>query len=45
MEFFAQVWFWMPEWQAGEREATHDIATGRTTFYATEEDFLRSLDA
>jgi antitoxin PrlF len=33
----SQAWFWTPEWQAGEREADKDIATGRTVrFYTVE---------
>lgn len=39
-----QEWFWTPEWQAGEAEADADIAAGRTTFYASDEEFLASLD-
>jgi hypothetical protein len=39
-----QAWFWTPEWQAGEREADEDIAAGRTTFFASTEDFLTALD-
>ncbi len=38
-----QWWFWTDEWQAGEREADADIAAGRTTFYASTEDFIASL--
>ncbi|MFE6763453.1 AbrB/MazE/SpoVT family DNA-binding domain-containing protein [Streptomyces sp. NPDC057689] len=26
-----QAWFWTERWQAGEREASEDIAAGRTT--------------
>ena len=26
-----QAWFWTDAWQAGEREASEDIAAGRTT--------------
>ena len=28
-----QAWFWTPEWQAGEREASEQIAAGATTSY------------
>lgn len=28
-----QGWYWTPQWQAGEREATEQIATGQTTVY------------
>ena len=29
----SQAWFWTPEWQEGEREASQDIAAGRVTRY------------
>jgi antitoxin PrlF len=40
----AQAWFWTPEWQAGEREASADIAAGRVTVHETDGAFLASLD-
>ena len=40
----SQAWFWTPEWQAGERKASSDIASGRVTTHTTDEDFLNSLD-
>lgn len=39
-----QVWFWTDEWQAGEREASRQLAIGEGTVYETTEDFLESLD-
>ncbi len=39
-----QAWFWTPEWQAKEREAEAAIAAREGTFFASEEDFLASLD-
>jgi AbrB family looped-hinge helix DNA binding protein len=39
----AQAWFWRPGWQAGELEASEDIAAGRTTGYDSDEAFLESL--
>jgi AbrB family looped-hinge helix DNA binding protein len=39
----SQAWFWSREWQAGEREASEDLAKGRSTFYDTDEEFLSSL--
>jgi antitoxin PrlF len=39
-----QAWFWTPEWLAGELEADAEIAAGRGTFYASDEEFLASLD-
>ena len=38
-----QAWFWTPEWQAGEREASADIAAGRTQRHDSPEAFLSSL--
>jgi antitoxin PrlF len=38
-----QAWFWTPEWQAGEREASEDIAAGRTTVNEDPEDLFRDL--
>jgi antitoxin PrlF len=28
-----QAWFWTREWQEGERQASEDIAAGRTTVH------------
>lgn len=39
-----QDWFWTPEWQAGELEASAEIAAGRVQFFETESDFLSSLE-
>ncbi len=38
-----QAWFWTPEWQAGEREAEQEIASGGGTRYDSDEEFLDSL--
>ncbi|MGH8829365.1 MAG: AbrB/MazE/SpoVT family DNA-binding domain-containing protein [Jiangellaceae bacterium] len=38
-----QAWFWSEEWQAGEREASEDIKTGRGTVYGDDAAFLDSL--
>lgn len=40
----SQAWFWTEEWQRGEREASEDIAAGRTELFETSEDFLNSLE-
>ena len=40
----SQAWFWRKDWQAGEREASVDIAAGRTTHYGSDDEFLDSLD-
>lgn len=40
-----QAWFWTPEWQEGEREASADIEAGRTERFDSEQgltDALRS---
>jgi AbrB family looped-hinge helix DNA binding protein len=39
----SQTWFWTPEWQAGEREASEDIAQKRITRHKSGKDFLFSL--
>lgn len=39
----SQAWFWQPDWQAGERQASEDIASGRTSRFESDEDFLDSL--
>lgn len=38
-----EAWFWSEQWQAGEREADADIASGNGTHHASGEDFLASL--
>lgn len=38
-----QAWFWKSDWQAGEREASEDIAAGRVASFASDEEFLDSL--
>ena len=38
-----QAWFWTPDWQAGEREASADIGAGRTKQHDSPEAFLSSL--
>jgi antitoxin PrlF len=39
----SQAWFWTPEWQDGEREATEQIQQGEVKRYETDADFLNSL--
>ena len=39
-----QAWFWTRTWVAKEIEADIAEAEGRTTFYASEEEFLASFD-
>lgn len=38
-----QAWFWTQEWQRGEREASEDIAKGRTRRSGDADAFLDSL--
>lgn len=40
-----QAWFWTPEWQKGEREASADITKGRVEVFESGDDFLESLDS
>ena len=40
----SQAWFWTSDWQAGEREATEEIAAGRTTQFESDAALLDSLD-
>ena len=39
-----QAWFWTRRWITKELEADLDEAEGRMTFYASDEEFLSSLD-
>jgi antitoxin PrlF len=39
----SQTWFWTPEWQAGEREATEQARRGEGETFKTGTDFLNSL--
>lgn len=38
-----QAWFWSVEWQAGEAEASADLAAGRSEVFRSAEEFLESL--
>jgi AbrB family looped-hinge helix DNA binding protein len=40
----SQAWFWTDAWQAGEREASADIAAGRVTRHESDDELLRSLE-
>lgn len=40
----SQAWFWDARWQEGEREASRDIAEGRSRRFESDEDFLKSLE-
>jgi hypothetical protein len=39
-----QVWFWTDSWQAGEREASEELAKGLGRTFEDGESFLASLD-
>ncbi len=39
----SQAWFWTPEWQAGEREATEQSRRGEGERFETDAAFLDSL--
>lgn len=38
-----QAWFWTPEWQAGEREASEQIARGEYETYDSMDAFFDAL--
>ncbi|GAA1464152.1 AbrB/MazE/SpoVT family DNA-binding domain-containing protein [Nocardiopsis exhalans] len=39
-----QAWFWDPEWQQGEREASEQIAAGRTEEFEDAESMFDALE-
>lgn len=39
-----QAWFWTPAWQAGEREASEQLARGEGRVFLSDEEFLAALD-
>jgi AbrB family looped-hinge helix DNA binding protein len=38
-----EAWFWTPDWQAGEREASAQIAAGKVEHFPNDQSFLRAL--
>jgi AbrB family looped-hinge helix DNA binding protein len=38
-----QAWFWTPEWQEGEREASEQIARGDYETYGSRDEFFDAL--
>jgi antitoxin PrlF len=38
-----QSWFWTERWQRGEREASREIATGRTTKHKDADEMFNAL--
>jgi len=41
--FNDQSWYWTPQWQAAEKEADEDIATGRVHRYNNADDAIKFL--
>jgi AbrB family looped-hinge helix DNA binding protein len=39
----SQAYFWSPEWQAAEREASEDIASGRVREFERADDLIAAL--
>jgi hypothetical protein len=39
-----QAWFWTREWQTKEREADDDLAAGRGTTFANDDELLAALE-
>lgn len=39
----SQAWFWTDSWQAGEREASEDIAAGRVESFESADDMFKTL--
>ncbi len=39
----SQAYFWSPEWQAAEREASEDIALGRVREFKKADDLIATL--
>lgn len=39
-----QAWFWDAQWQAGEREASEQIAAGEVTTFGDADDMFDALD-
>ena len=39
-----QRWFWTPEWQLGEREASEQIAAGEMTVYDSADEMFADLN-
>lgn len=39
-----QAWFWTPEWQAAEREASADIKTGQVFHFESAQEAIAALD-
>ena len=41
----SQAWFWTPQWQAAEQEASDDIKAGRVSRFSSAEEAIVALDA
>lgn len=40
----SQAWFWTPEWQAAEREASEDIEAGRVSDFDSVDEAIATLE-
>ena len=40
----SQAWFWTPEWQAAEREASEDIEAGRVSDFDSVDEAIAALE-
>lgn len=40
----SQAWFWSTEWQVGEHQADHEIATGQVAIFEDVNDLLADLN-
>jgi AbrB family looped-hinge helix DNA binding protein len=40
----SEAWFWIEQWQVGEKAVDAHVAAGEVTEYETAEDFLAHLD-
>jgi AbrB family looped-hinge helix DNA binding protein len=41
----SQAWFWTPQWQAAEQEASDDIKAGRVSRFNSADEAIRALDS
>lgn len=41
----SQAWFWTPQWQAAEQEASNDIKAGRVFRFNSADEAIVALDA
>ena len=41
----SQAWFWTPQWQAAEQEASNDIEAGRVSRFNSADEAIMALDS